>query len=127
LHRLGQDRGLPRRRADVPSPLKRLRDRSNTTARLREAFDRAGEQYREFSSHGFCKAALTWLDESGTTARQAADQAGHARVSMTPDTYFGRGAGLPDAARLPAKPALARQTEKWVLSGSRSRSSTPQK
>lgn len=89
-----------------PSPLKHLRDRSNTTARLREALDRAGEQYREFSSHGFRKAVLTWLDESGVTARQAAVQAGHAKVSMTQDIYFARGSGLPEAARLLAMPAL---------------------
>ena len=30
------------------------------------------------------------MDTSGLTARQAADQLGHAKVSMTQDRYFGR-------------------------------------
>jgi integrase len=30
------------------------------------------------------------MDEAGLTARQAADQLGHAKVSMTQDTYFAR-------------------------------------
>jgi integrase len=94
-----------------PSPLRRLRDRSNTTARLREALDRAGPKYRGFSSHAFRKAVMTLLDESGVSARQAADQAGHAKVSMTQDVYFGRGRALPQAAIILAMPELLPRSE----------------
>src|SRR5205085_4379750 len=94
-----------------PSPLKRLRDRSNTSARLREALDRAGPKFRGFSSHAFRKAVMTLLDESGVSARQAADQAGHAKVSMTQDVYFGRGRALPQAAVIRAMPELLPRCE----------------
>lgn len=43
------------------------------------------------TSHTFRKSVATILDEEGLTARQAADQLGHAQVSMTQDVYFGRG------------------------------------
>jgi integrase len=89
-----------------PSPLVKLRDRSNTTGRLREAFDRAAEQFTEFSSHGFRKSVMTWFDEAGVTARQTADQAGHAKVSMTQDVYFGRGKTGAAAAQILAMPGL---------------------
>jgi integrase len=89
-----------------PSALGKLRDRSNTTGRLREAFDRAGAQFAEFSSHGFRKSAMTWFDEAGVTARQTADQAGHAKVSMTQDVYFGRGKTVTAAAQILAMPGL---------------------
>lgn len=41
--------------------------------------------------HVFRKTVATILDDEGLTARQAADQLGHAKVSMTSDVYFGRG------------------------------------
>ncbi len=43
------------------------------------------------TSHTFRKTVATILDEEGLSARQAADQLGHARVSMTQDVYMGRG------------------------------------
>lgn len=48
--------------------------------------------------HVFRKTVATILDDEGLTARQAADQLGHAQVSMTSDVYFGRGRTHPAAA-----------------------------
>jgi integrase len=42
------------------------------------------------TSHVFRKTAATTLDRAGLTARQIADQLGHAKVSMTQDRYLGR-------------------------------------
>ncbi|WP_328996061.1 tyrosine-type recombinase/integrase [Kribbella sp. NBC_01245] len=49
------------------------------------------------TSHAFRKAVATALDNSGQTARGAADQLGHSRVSMTQDRYFDRQAPNPAA------------------------------
>lgn len=43
------------------------------------------------TSHTFRKSVATILDDEGLSARQAADQLGHAQVSMTQDVYYGRG------------------------------------
>ena len=71
------------------APLGGLRDPSNTQADLRMIFDEAG--YEWVTSHVYRKTVATLMDEAGLTARQAADQLGHAKVSMTQDRYFGRG------------------------------------
>jgi integrase len=42
------------------------------------------------TSHSFRKTTATMLDEAGLSARQIADQHGHARPSMTQDVYMGR-------------------------------------
>jgi hypothetical protein len=42
------------------------------------------------TSHIFRKTVATRLDEAGFTARQVANQLGHANPSMTLDVYFGR-------------------------------------
>jgi integrase len=42
------------------------------------------------TSHVFRKTAATELDRAGLSARQIADQLGHAKVSMTQDRYMGR-------------------------------------
>ncbi|MFD6514006.1 tyrosine recombinase XerC [Rhodococcus sp. NPDC060176] len=52
---------------------------------------RAAVDLEWVTSHTFRKNLATILDEEGLTARQAADQLGHAQVSMTQDVYFGRG------------------------------------
>ena len=70
------------------SPLGGLRDPSNTQADLRTVFASVG--YPWVTSHVYRKTVATLMDTSGCTARQAADQLGHAKVSMTQDTYFGR-------------------------------------
>jgi integrase len=88
---------LKRRKADaVPndwdavftSPAGHLRDPSNTQADLRDVFDRLG--YPDVTSHTFRRTVATLMDRAGLTARAAADQLGHAKVSMTQDHYFGR-------------------------------------
>lgn len=82
------------------SPKGLLRDPSNTQADLRELFrkeikaDSGDVLYPampDVTSHLFGrKTVLTLMDEAGLPARAAADQAGHAKVSMTQDHYFGR-------------------------------------
>lgn len=65
-----------------------LRDPSNTRRALREAF--AGAGMKGLTSHAFRKTVATLMDEAGLSARQAADQLGHAKPSMTADVYYGR-------------------------------------
>jgi integrase len=93
-------RGKHARADDVvfPSPLGRLRDRSNTTADLRRAFDRAGFAWA--TSHTLRKTVATRLDDAGLSARQIADQLGHARPSLTQDVYMGRKVVSSDAAHV---------------------------
>ncbi|TDD56603.1 tyrosine-type recombinase/integrase [Saccharopolyspora elongata] len=50
---------------------------------------RAGYEWVTF--HTLRKTFATLLEEAGLTARQVADLLGHSHVSMTQDTYFGRG------------------------------------
>jgi integrase len=50
------------------------------------------------TSHSFRKTTATILDDAGQTARQIADQLGHARPSLTQDVYMGRKAKNPAAA-----------------------------
>jgi integrase len=52
------------------------------------------------TSHTFRKTVATRLDEAGLTARQVADQLGHANPSMTLDVYFGRQVVSAEAARV---------------------------
>lgn len=80
-----------------PSPTTHgLRDRSNSSADLREAFDNAG--YAWVTSHIYRRTVATLMDEAGLSARAAADQLGHARPSMTQDNYMGRRAVVTGAA-----------------------------
>ncbi|WP_170231522.1 tyrosine-type recombinase/integrase [Pseudonocardia kunmingensis] len=73
------------------APLGGLRDPSNTQADLRVVFADAG--YPWVTSHVYRKTVATLMDAAGLSARQAADQLGHAKVSMTQDNYFGRAHG----------------------------------
>jgi integrase len=50
------------------------------------------------TSHNFRKTTATILDSAGQSARQIADQLGHARPSMTQDVYMGRRTKNPGAA-----------------------------
>jgi integrase len=70
------------------SPTGRLRDPGNTQADLRDVYERAG--YPDITSHTFRRTVATLMDRAGLTARAAADQLGHAKVSMTTDRYYGR-------------------------------------
>ena len=71
----------------------------SSTGTLRDP-DTAARQWRQVraalgldwvTSHTFRKTVATILDDEGLTARVAADQLGHAQVSMTQDVYMGRG------------------------------------
>ncbi|MGH3564534.1 MAG: hypothetical protein ACRDRH_00585 [Pseudonocardia sp.] len=46
--------------------------------------------YGWVTSHVYRKTVTTLMDSAGLTARQLADHLGHAKVSMTQDSYFGR-------------------------------------
>lgn len=73
-----------------------FRDPSNTSRDLREA--RGSEEFAWVTSDVFRKTAATELDRAGLSAREIADQLGHAKVSMTQDRYLGRRAGGSAAA-----------------------------
>lgn len=72
------------------------RDPSNTSRDLRTA--RGSEEFAWVTSHVFRKTAATEMDRAGLSARQIADQLGHAKVSMTQDRYLGRRAVGREAA-----------------------------
>jgi integrase len=71
-----------------PSPSGRLRDPSNTSHDVRELLTAAGFAWA--SAHTFRKTVATLLDEAGVSGREAANQLGHARPSMTLDVYMSR-------------------------------------
>lgn len=77
---------------------KALRDPSNCAGDLREVLKGTGYEWVTF--HTFRKSVLTWMDEAGFTPREAADQAGHSKPSMTQDKYYGRGVASAKAAAL---------------------------
>lgn len=106
------------------SPLGHLRDPSNTAGDLREVLDGIGcatcqgrgwvlsaesgskhvrcaaGPYSWVTSHIFRKTVATRMDEAGLSARQIADQLGHAHPSLTQDVYLGRKVVTAEAARL---------------------------
>lgn len=65
-----------------------LRDPSNTNATLRKAFPFDGE--KGLTSHSLSKTTASLMDAAGLSARQAADQLGHAQVGMTLNRSMGR-------------------------------------
>jgi integrase len=65
------------------APFGGLRNLSHSNADLREAFDTAG--YHWVTSHVYRKTVATLTGVAGLSARAAADQLGHANVSMTQD------------------------------------------
>jgi integrase len=74
----------------------RWRHPAIVSSSLRKARDKAG--YPWLTSHVFRKTAATILDDCRFSARQIADQLGHARPSLTQDVYMHRGAVSPAAA-----------------------------
>jgi integrase len=72
-----------------PSSVGTLRDPDNFSQQWREA--RAALGVPDVTSHSFRKTVATLIDEGGLSARVGADQLGHAKVSMTQDTYMKRG------------------------------------
>lgn len=66
-----------------------LRDPDTVQGQWRQVRSALGLDW--VTSHTFRKSVATILDEEGLSARVAADQLGHAQVSMTQDVYLGRG------------------------------------
>lgn len=79
-----------------PAPQGGLRDPSNTAADVKDAFTKAGFDWA--TSHTLRKTTASILDGAGLTAREIADQLGHAHPSMTQDRYMGRHIASPRAA-----------------------------
>ena len=73
-----------------------LRNPSNIQADLRDAFANAGFPW--VTSHTLRKTVATLMDQAGLSARAAADQLGHAKPSMTQDSYMGRQVSATGAA-----------------------------
>ncbi|HET7386157.1 MAG TPA: tyrosine-type recombinase/integrase [Nocardioidaceae bacterium] len=104
------------------SLLGHLRDPSNTAGDIREVLDGIGcpkcqgrgwfdspdgkrarcdaGPFSWVTSHVFRKTVATRLDEAGLSARQIADQLGHAHPSITQDVYMGRKVVTAEAATL---------------------------
>jgi integrase len=99
------------------SPMGGLRDPSNTNADLRDAFDKAG--YTWVTSHVYRKTVASLMDEAGLSARAAADQLGHAQVSMTQNVYMKRKVVKTGAAGVlePLGAADESQPTAWVKHG----------
>jgi integrase len=72
-----------------PSSVGTLRDPDNMGKQWRQVRDALG--LPDVSSHSFRKTVATILDDEGISPRVNADQLGHARPSMTMDTYLARG------------------------------------
>jgi integrase len=70
------------------SALGGLRDRDNAIGDLRNALNAAGFEW--VTSHTFRRTVATLMDQSGLSARAAADQLGHSHPSLTQDVYYGR-------------------------------------
>lgn len=81
-----------------PSQQGKLRDRSNTNSDVRDALDALGFNWA--TPHTFRKTAATVLKKAGLDDIDISNQLGHKRISMTQDTYFGRGEASPKAAEL---------------------------
>lgn len=65
------------------------RDLNNFGKQWRKVRDDLGVP--DVTSHSFRKTLATLIDDAGMSPRVAADQLGHARVSMTQDVYMSRG------------------------------------
>ncbi len=78
------------------SSVRTLKDPENAHTQLRKAFDLMG--YGWLVPHHLRKTGATTMDKEGLTAREIADQLGHAKTSMTLDSYMGRKIMNPRAA-----------------------------
>lgn len=99
-----------------PSSVGTWRDPSNMARVLREARDAAGFDW--LTSHNFRKTTATILDDAGLSARQIADQLGHARPSMTQDVYMARKQANSAAADALDQALGGLGRKKWVNGGS---------
>ncbi len=73
-----------------PSAVGTWRDPNNTARLWREWRGSLGLDIEAVSSHSWRKTAATVIDDAGLSARVAADQLGHTKVSMTQDVYMAR-------------------------------------
>jgi len=89
-----------------PSTAGTWRDPSNFGRDWRRVRDELGLQ--NVTPHSFRKTVATMIDEEGLTARVAADQLGHAKVSMTQDRYMARGRAHTEVAALLDRAVLDR-------------------
>ena len=80
------------------SPLGKLRDPSNTSHDLRELMDSAGFTWA--SAHTFRRTVATLLDAAGVSARETANQLGHANPSITQRVYMSRRTTTQQAASI---------------------------
>jgi integrase len=71
-----------------PDAIGGFRDPANVRRDIRDA--RGDAALAWITSHNFRKTTATVLDAGDFTAREIADQLGHARPSMTQDVYMGR-------------------------------------
>lgn len=81
-----------------PSATLGWRHPSNVQRAIRRLRSRV--DYPDFTTHVGRRTVATALDHAGQTARQIADQLGHANPSMTQNVYMGRGLANPEAATL---------------------------
>ena len=65
-----------------------LRDPSNTAHHIKAAFVAMGIE--DVTSHAFRRMVATMMDDAGLSPRNAADQLGHAKPSLTMDVYMSR-------------------------------------
>jgi integrase len=94
-----------------PDALGGFRDPANTRRGIREA--RGEDALAWITSHNFRKTMATMLDSDEFSAREIADQLGHARPSMTQDVYMGRRIANPRAVQsIEAALRRAVETEK---------------
>ncbi len=71
-----------------PNTLGRWRDPAGTQTAIRAARKKAGFEW--LTSHVFRKTAITIMDEQRLTPREIGGHVGHARPSITQDTYMDR-------------------------------------
>jgi integrase len=71
-----------------PNSLGKLRDVTNTETWWRDAVAAAGFDW--VVPHTFRKTVATEMDRAGRTAREIADQLGHANINLVHSTYLGR-------------------------------------
>lgn len=73
-----------------PSAVGTWRDTNNTARLWREWRGSSGLDIDAVSSHSWRRTLATVIDDAGLSARVAADQLGHTKVSMTQDVYMAR-------------------------------------
>lgn len=78
-----------------------VRNPSNGNRDIKEVLGRVdAERFGRVTCRTFRKTVATWLDDVGLSARQIADHLGHAKPSMTQDTYLGLAVASAEAAKI---------------------------